>query len=165
MRVGSAKAVALGGILAALATVIMCLGGLIPVATFVCPALCLVILYLVCHLCGKRIGWAWYGAVSILAVLLGPDKEAAAVFAFLGWYPIVKPYLEKWPLSLMWKLLFFNIALAVMYWLLLSVFGLAEIAQEYAEFGLISGAIMVLLGNATFVLLDLLLNKIKNRLR
>jgi hypothetical protein len=63
----------------------------------------------------------------------------------------------------MWKLLFFNIALAVMYWLLLSVFGLAEIAQEYAEFGLISGAIMVLLGNATFVLLDLLLNKIKNR--
>ena len=165
MRVGSAKAVALGGILAALATVIMCLGGLIPVATFVCPVLCLVILYLVCHLCGKRIGWAWYGAVSILAVLLGPDKEAAAVFAFLGWYPIVKPYLEKWPLSLMWKLLFFNIALAVMYWLLLSVFGLAEIAQEYAEFGLISGAIMVLLGNATFVLLDLLLNKIKNRLR
>ena len=165
MRVGSAKAVALGGILAALATVIMCLGGLIPVATFVCPVLCLVILYLVCHLCGKRIGWAWYGAVSILAVLLGPDKEAAAVFAFLGWYPIVKPYLEKWPLSLLWKLLFFNIALAVMYWLLLSVFGLAEIAQEYAEFGLISGAIMVLLGNATFVLLDLLLNKIKNRLR
>ncbi len=165
MRVGSAKAVALGGILAALATVIMCLGGLIPVATFVCPVLCLVILYLVCHLCGKRIGWAWYGAVSILAVLLGPDKEAAAVFAFLGWYPIVKHYLEKWPLSLMWKLLFFNIALAVMYWLLLSVFGLAEIAQEYAEFGLISGAIMVLLGNATFVLLDLLLNKIKNRLR
>ena len=165
MRVGSAKAVALGGILAALATVIMCLGGLIPVATFVCPVLCLVILYLVCYLCGKRIGWAWYGAVSILAVLLGPDKEAAAVFAFLGWYPIVKPYLEKWPLSLMWKLLFFNIALAVMYWLLLSVFGLAEIAQEYAEFGLISGAIMVLLGNVTFVLLDLLLNKIKNRLR
>lgn len=165
MRVGSAKAVALGGILAALATVIMCLGGLIPVATFVCPVLCLVILYLVCHLCGKRIGWAWYGAVSILAVLLGADKEAAAVFAFLGWYPIVKPYLEKWPLSLMWKLLFFNIALAVTYWLLLSVFGLAEIAQEYAEFGLISGAIMVLLGNATFALLDLLLNKIKNRLR
>ena len=42
---------------------------------------------------------------------------------------------------------------------------LAEIAQEYAEFGLISGVIMALLGNATFVLLDLLLNKIKNRLR
>ena len=163
MRLGAAKAVALGGILAALAAVIMCLGGLIPVATFVCPSLCLVVLYLVCHLCGKRIGWAWYGAVSVLSLLLGPDKEAAAVFAFLGWYPIVKPYMEKWPLSLLWKLLFFNIALAVMYWLLLSVFGLTEVAQEYAEFGLISGAIMVLLGNVTFVLLDLLLNKIKNR--
>ena len=65
----------------------------------------------------------------------------------------------------MWKLLFFNIALAVMYWLPLCVFGLTEIALEYAEFGLASGVIMALLGNATFVLLDLLLNKIKNRLR
>jgi hypothetical protein len=162
-RRNHAAPIALGGVFAALAIVIMCMGGLIPVATFVCPAVCILLLETVRQNCSNRIGWAWYGAVSILAVLLGPDKEAAAVFAFLGWYPIVKPYLEKWPLSLMWKLLFFNIALAVMYWLLLSVFGLAEIAQEYAEFGLISGAIMVLLGNATFVLLDLLLNKIKNR--
>lgn len=164
MRLGAAKKVALGGIMAALATVIMCLGGLIPVATFVCPALCLAILYLVCNLCGKRIGWAWYGAVSILSVLLGPNKEAAAVFAFLGWYPILKPYLEKWPLSMLWKLLFFNAALAVMYFLLLYVLGLEQVAREYADFELVSAVIMALLGNATFVLLDLLLNKIKNRL-
>ena len=164
MRLGAAKTVALGGILAALAAVIMCLGGLIPVATFVCPALCLVLTFLVCHLCGKRIGWAWYGAVSILSLLLGPDKEAAAVFAFLGWYPIVKPYLERWPLSRLWKIVFFNSALAVMYWLLLGVFGLQEIAREYAEFGVISTVVMLLLGNVTFVLLDFLLNKIKNRL-
>ena len=163
MRQNSAKAVALGGVMAALALVVMCLGGLIPVATFVCPMLCMVLLQFVCQLCGKRIGWAGYGAVGILSALLAPDKEAAAVFLFLGWYPILKPYMDKWQFSLLWKLLFFNIALAVMYWLLLSVFGLAQIAQEYAEFGLISGAIMVLLGNVTFVLLDLLLNKIKNR--
>ena len=40
-RRSPAFAVALGGMLAALAVVIMCLGGLIPVATFVCPMLCL----------------------------------------------------------------------------------------------------------------------------
>ena len=165
MRVNSAKAIALGGVLAALSLTIMCLGGLIPVATFVCPVLCLIILFLVCNLCGKRIGWAWYGAVSILSALLAPDKEAASVFVFLGWYPIVKPYLDKWVISLLWKILFFNAALAVMYWLLLSVFGLNEIASEYAEFGIISGIITILLGNATFVLLDLSLNKIKNRLK
>lgn len=164
MKGNLAKPVALGGVMAALGLVIMCLGGLIPVATFVCPVLCMVILQLVCGHCGKRMGWAWYGTVSILSVLLAPDKEAAAIFVFLGWYPIVKPYMDKWKLSYLWKLIAFNAALALLYWLLLGVFGLKEIAQEYAEFGLISGAIMVLLGNATFVLLDLLLNKIKNRL-
>ncbi len=163
MRLTAAKAVALGGILAALATVIMCLGGLIPVATFVCPALCLVLLFLVCHLCGKRIGWAWYGAVSILSLLLGPDKEAAAVFAFLGWYPIVKPCLERWPLSWLWKIVFFNIALAVMYWLLLNVFGLEQIVQSYTGIGIAGYAALLVLGNVTFVLLDLALNNIKNR--
>ncbi len=164
MKGNLAKPVALGGVMAALGLVIMCLGGLIPVATFVCPVLCMVILQLVCGHCGKRMGWAWYGTVSILSVLLGPDKEAAAVFAFLGWYPIVKPYLERWPLSRLWKIVFFNSALAVMYWLLLGVFGLQEIAREYADFGVISTVVMLLLGNVTFVLLDFLLNKIKNRL-
>ena len=160
-----ARKMAVGGMLGALAVVIMCLGTLIPVATFVCPILCMLLLQIVARLCTRRVGWAWYVSVSILCALFAPDKEAAAVFAFLGWYPIVKPYLEKWPVSLLWKLLFFNSTLAVMYWLLLGLFGLQEIAQEYAELGLISGAIMILLGNITFVLLDLLLNKIKNRLK
>ena len=49
---------ALGGVLAALAVVVMSLGGLIPVATFVCPMLCMILLRFVCQLCGNRIGWA-----------------------------------------------------------------------------------------------------------
>ena len=35
-----ASVIALGGVMAALAVVIMSLGGLIPVATYVCPMLC-----------------------------------------------------------------------------------------------------------------------------
>ena len=81
--------------MAALAIVIMCLGGLIPFATFVCPMLCCMITKLVLSMCGKRIAWAWYGAVAILSVLMAPDKEAAAVFVFLGYYPIVKPWMDK----------------------------------------------------------------------
>ena len=75
-----AKSVALGGVMAALAVVIMCMGGIIPLATYVCPMLCAVLLAAVLRLTGRRIGWAWYGAVSLLSLLLGPDKEAAAVF-------------------------------------------------------------------------------------
>ena len=91
----SSRKIAFGGMMAALATVIMSLGGLIPVATFVCPMFCMLILAFVTGMCGRRIGWAWYGAVSVLSLLLGPDKEAAAVFVFLGFYPIVKPSLDR----------------------------------------------------------------------
>ena len=81
----NSKQMALGGIFAALAVVIMNLGGLIPIATYVCPALCMVLLSLVHRACGGRVAWAWYGAVAILSLLLSPDKEASAVFAFLGY--------------------------------------------------------------------------------
>ena len=84
MRRDSAKNIAMGGVFAALAVVIMCLGTVIPVATFVCPMACMILLTVVYRLTGARIAWAWYGAVSILSLLLGPDKEAAAVFLFLG---------------------------------------------------------------------------------
>ena len=79
-----ASSVALGGVLAVLAVVVMCLGTIIPVATYVCPMLCALLLQVVLKTCGVRIAWAWYGAVAILSLLLAPDKEAAAVFAVSG---------------------------------------------------------------------------------
>ena len=129
MRNHSRK-IALGGMMAALAVVIMSLGGLIPIATFVCPMLCMLLLAFVSRMCGNRIGWAWYGAVAILSLLLGPDKEAAAVFVFLGFYPIIKPRMDRMKLSRLWKLLLFNVLILAMYALLIHMFGLEQIAAE-----------------------------------
>lgn len=154
-----ARVIAFGGMMAALAVVIMSLGGMIPVATFVCPVLCMMILAFVVKMCGQRIGWAWYGAVSTLSLLLGPDKEAAAVFLFLGFYPIVKPKLDRMKLALVWKLLLFNAAILIMYALLIHLFGMAQIAAEYQEMGTIMTALMLILGNVTFFLLDKALNR------
>jgi len=151
---------ALGGVLAALAVVVMSLGGLIPVATFVCPMLCMILLRFVCQLCGNRIGWAWYGAVAVLSFLLGPDKEAAAVFLFLGFYPIVKPKLDTMKVSWLLKLLLFNTAIGCMYYLLIHLLGMAQIAAEYAQMGTVLTVIMLLLGNLTFYLLDLVLTRL-----
>ena len=159
MKNSSAKTVALGGVLAALAVVIMSMGTMIPVATFVCPMLCMMILQAVRLICGDRIGWAWYGAVSIQGILLSPDKEAAAVFVFLGYYPIVKPKLDPLPLSMLWKLLLFNVSILLMYWLLISVFGMMELGDEYREFGIVFTVLLLLMGNITFVLLDIVLGR------
>ena len=157
MRANESKKIALGGVLAALAVVIMCMGGLIPVATFVCPMLCMMLLVIVKAQCADRVAWAWYGAVSILSLLLGPDKEAAAVFVSLGYYPILKPKMDKLPLKWLWKLIYFNAVILAMYWVLLNVFGMTQVMEDYEEMGLVMTGIMLAMGNVTFILLDRLL--------
>ena len=148
---------ALGGLLAALAVVIMSMGTLIPVATYVCPMLCTLVLQLVLKICGKRIAWAWYGAVSLLSLLMAPDKEAAAIFLALGFYPIVKPGLDRRKGKWLLKGLFFNGMILLTYWVLLHLFGMAQLVSEFTEMGALLMAVMLLLGNVTFFLLDRLL--------
>lgn len=155
--------VALGGVLAALAIVIMTLGGLIPIATYVCPMLCSLMLLAVRLSCGDRIGWAWYGAVCVLSLLLSPDKEAAAVFVVLGYYPIIQPKLEKLPLQFLWKALLFNIASALLYAALMFVFGMEQLMAEFQELGIAGLVITLILGNVCFFLLDKVLHKLHQK--
>ena len=150
---------ALGGILAALAVVIMSMGSLIPVATYVCPMVCCLILQLVRKVSGNRIAWAWYGAVAILALLLAPDKEAAFVFLALGYYPIVKPKLDGLKGKWFWKLLFFNAVILFTYWLLMHLLGFDQLTAEFSEMGFLMTALLLILGNVTFFLLDKLLER------
>lgn len=158
-----ASVIALGGVMAALAVVVMSLGGLIPVFTYVSPMLCAVLLQFVMNSCGTRIAWAWYGAVAILAALLSPDREAAAVFVFLGYYPIVKPKLDGRKLAWLWKGLLFNVSIGVMYSLLLFLLGMDELLAEFNEMSGILLAVLLVLGNVTFFLLDKLLGMEKYR--
>ena len=160
----ASKNMALGGVLAALAVVIMCLGGLIPLATYTCPMLCCLLLKFVYQSCGRRIGWSWYGAVAILSLLMGPDKEAAAVFVFFGYYPLVKPKLDGMKLGWILKALLFNASVFIMYTLLIHLFGMAQVAAEFQEMGKILLIVTLALGNVTFFLLDRLLGmKLRRR--
>ena len=149
--------------MAALAVVIMCMGGIIPVATYVCPMLCALLLAVVLRLTGRRIAWAWYAAVSVLSLLLGPDKEAAAVFLFLGYYPILKPWLDRRKAPFLWKLAVFNLSIGTLYALLLYLFRLEQVVRDFSEFGLVMTLVVLLLGNVTLFLLDLLLGRIGGR--
>ena len=160
MKKTPAAIIAFGGMMAAVAMVIMNLVGLIPVATFVCPILCMMILTIVIRFCGKRIGWAWYGAVAILSVLMAPDKEAAAIFVVLGYYPMLKPKLDMLKSGRLWKFLFFNTVILLMYWLLINLFGMAQIAQEFHELGLFMTVFTLITGNLIFSMLDKILGRI-----
>ena len=152
--------------MAALAVVFMALGGMIPIATFVCPMMCMLLLRFVLSVCGKRIAWAWYGAVALLSVLLGPDKEAAILFVALGYYPILKPRMDAMKFGLVLKILLFNSVVLVLYGIVLHLFGMTEILAEYAEMGMIMTALTLVMGNVTFFLLDDLLGrKLKEKFR
>ena len=156
-RRNAANPVALGGIFAALAVVIMAMGGMIPATTFICPAMCMLLLKAVRKYFPARIGWAWYGAVAILSLLLSPDKEAAAVFTAIGYYPLLKPTMDKLPVKWLWKTLLFNAVILALYWVLRHIVGMAEILQEFEEMGTVMVIVTLIMGNATFFMLDLLL--------
>lgn len=165
MRSNQTRAVALGGVLAAVAVVIMCLGGMIPIATYVCPMLCAVTQFLVLRFCQKRIAWAWFVVVSVLSLLLGPDKEAVIVFIAIGYYPLIKGRFEKSRLSILFKFLFFNCAIFLAYGVMIYLMGMKELAQENMELGVLGFVLILLMGNATFFLLDKLLGMIAGKLR
>lgn len=156
--------IALGGILGALAIVIMCLGGLIPFATYICPMLCVLTLQIVVRACGNRIGWAWYGAVALLSLLIGPDKEAAAVFVFLGYYPMIKPKLDNYTLGWFLKFVLFNASSAAAYGSLIWILGMGFLLEEFLGAGIGGLILTISLGNLCFYMMDLLLCRI-SRLR
>ena len=158
-RNNAAKQMALGGMMSAVAVVLMALGGMIPLNTFLCPIWCMMLLRFVLHMCGKRVAWAWYGAVMILSLLLGPDKEAAAIFVALGYYPILKPRLDKLRFGMVLKLALFNVVILTMYGVLIWVLGMDQIASDYAELGTVVTIVMLILGNVTFWMLDIVLGK------
>lgn len=159
----NAKTLALGGILAALAVVFMTLGGLIPGATYIAPTLCCILLQTVFSICGKRIGWAWYIAVSILGLLLSPDKESAAVFLAIGQYPLIKPRIDGRKGAIVVKLLYFNSVIFALYCALIFLFGMEYLLLEFQQLGLALLILVLLLGNIWFFLLDHALSRFSKR--
>ena len=163
MKNGQTAKIALGGIMAAVAMVIMILGGLIPVATFICPTLCILICETIRRLCGNRIAWAWYGTVSCLSLLFAPDKEAAAVFLILGYYPIVKPWFERCRIAKIFKFFYFNVVIYALYLILIYILGMDQIVKDYTDLGAVGLVVLLLLGNIVFYMLDRILGLYSKR--
>lgn len=159
MKASPAKKIAFGGIFAGLSVILMSLSGVIPLATYVGPMLCIIAGKAVLSFCGKRIAWAWYVAVSILSMLLCPDKEAAFVYLFLGYYPMIKGLFGKTVLGKLGKLLYFNLSVVLLYLGLIYVMGMDAILTEFMSLGIWGLVVMIVLANVTFGLLDILLDR------
>ena len=74
------KQIALGGVLAALAVVILLLGGVIPIGTYLAPMLASLPLIVLLTELPRGLCLGWYAVVAILGAMLCPDRETAFVF-------------------------------------------------------------------------------------
>ena len=155
------RRVAVCGMMAALGTAAMLLGGVIPLATFCCPALAGLTLIPVFAEYGKKWALATWAAIAALSLILSPDKESALLFAFLGYWPVLKADLYRVrsvALRTACKLLVFNAAAAMTMLCVTYVFGMQYVAAEYAELTRIGLIAFAVLANLTILLYDRLLD-------
>lgn len=154
------RRVAVSGMMVALATAILLMGGVIPAATFCGPALAGLMLVPVMAEGGTRLALGAWLAVSALGIMLCADKEAALVFAFLGYYPAVKWRLDgrlKRRLRLAVKLILWNASAAALLALIFYVLRMDRIVAEYRDMSRAMLVAFALLGNLTLLLYDRLL--------
>ena len=139
---------ALCGVFGALAVVLMLMGGILPLATFLAPALEF----------GLKSGILVYVVVSALAGLFCPDVEAVCIYIFLlGYYPLLKVRLDRIrrrPLRMAAKLALFNCAIAAMYTLLLVVLPVPALQADTAGIALPMLVTLLVMGNVTFFIYD-----------
>lgn len=155
-------AVALGGIIAALSTLIMLFAAIFPIAELALPALAGVLLIAAVFEIGE--GWAFliFAAVSILSLIMPSNKDAAIYYIFfLGHYPVLKSYLErinnkylKWAA----KLAIFNICSVAAVFVIIKISGMPDDFAKHG-FALVTTVLAVAL-NVTFVVYDVAVSRL-----
>ena len=161
-----ARSTALCGLLAALSIVFLMMGSLIPAALYACPILAMAALLPIRELFGRTSALTTYAAVSLLAILLVPDKELALLYTFFGWYVPLQPVLDQLHprlVRILVKLALANLATVTLYSLLVFVFQMQAVIEELEELNAIWLAILLLSANCLFVLTDILLHKLARK--
>ena len=114
--------------------------------------------------CGWKWGLLWYAAVAALAALLAPEKEAAVLFVFFGYYPMLRKLIGRLRVrAAAWavKLVYVNAAVFAAYGLMLYVFHLTAVMEDFAGMGKAMLAVLLVLANVTFVIYDVLIARLE----
>lgn len=153
--------VALGGIVAALCIVIMFLTGVAPALYIAAPMVAGLLMIILVE--EVSVGWAWltYLAVSLLALIVTFDKEAALMFIlFFGYYPMLRLNIGRIRAKTMQtvcKYALFNLFLALDFVLTVYVLGL----PTFEDTGPVMFAVLLIAFNLVFYFYDRILSQMK----
>ncbi|MBQ7118034.1 MAG: hypothetical protein IJN88_07470 [Clostridia bacterium] len=159
---------AVGGMITALSVVIL-MPTALEIFVYALPAMAgMLVMFSVIEL-DKKWAFGIYAAVSILSLMLVPNKEAAVLYtAFFGYYPILKAVLEsrlpKVPEYIL-KFAVFNVSMLASYAVLIKVLGMPfdELMGLEGETGFLAEymlPVVLILGNITFAFFDIALTRI-----
>lgn len=156
MRI-SARRMAICSMMAALSVVLMVLGAVLELGMYAAPLLAGLCFIPIGKKYGRKYHWMLYAVTSVLCLLLVPNMEENLMFVgLLGWYPILRPTLQKLPKLLQWvvKLAIFNVIVIAIEWLVMTV-----LVPEVVGGTLLW--ILLVLGNVTFLAYDFMIPKME----
>lgn len=160
----TSKTVALGGIISSLSLACLALSSIFPFAEYSSPALAGILLVVLVIDINKKTAFVAYGAISILAVFIMPNKEAVIIFVgFLGYYPILKSFFEQFKsrvVEYLLKFLLFNIMIFMSYFVIINLFGITEILDDMGGFSQYGIYGLLALGNIAFLVYDFALTRL-----
>ena len=161
-RSTGARYIALCAIISAIGVLVLFLGSIVDVldlsAAMMASILCAVVLIEM----GKLWPWLTYAVISVLSLLLLPNKLPGFIFLLCGYYPIIKQKLERQKRFVAWiiKIVIFNF-LCTVFLLSCSLFFPGYDTVLFSSVGkALSLAITYALGNFIFVLYDIALTKL-----
>ncbi len=147
------KVIASCGMTAALSIVVMLVGGVLGLGMYISPMIAGFLLLPIGKKYGVKYQWMMWSTVSLLCFMLVPNvEENLMYFSLFGLYPILYPYLERMTSKLKWlcKLLYFNV-------IVVAVEALVMLVLVPEAMGPVMAVILLLMGNAIFIMYDFLL--------
>lgn len=161
---GAAARMALCGVLAALAVALMFLGGTVPFASIACPVLASLVLIPVYCECGWKWGLLWYAAVAGSGRAAGAGEgggRAVRVLRLLSHAAKAHRQAARARGCVAVKLVYVNAAVFAAYGLMLYVFHLTAVMEDFEGMGKAMLAVLLVLANVTFVIYDVLIARLE----
>ena len=150
------KRMAACAMMAALCVVLMVLGAVLELGMYACPLLAGLCFIPIGQKYGRKYHLILFAATALLSFFLVPNIEENLIFAGLfGWYPILRPVLQKLPGVLRWlvKLAVFNAVVVAIEWLVMTVLAPEAMADVMLW-------VLLALGNVTFIAYDFLIPRL-----
>lgn len=159
--------IALGGVMASICLMFMFLTSVFPLLAMAIPIYTGALLIIVAVEISSSWAFLTYAAVAVLSLFVTPDKEAAVLFImFFGYYPILRRILEDKikfkPLKWLCKLAVFNAAIIAAYYIIISIFGVYNMMDEFGFLGEHMILILLCFANGVFLLYDVTLSMLES---